>query len=161
MKNYSEDTILKNKVEAVNELHKHINKIVPMYQEQLAKGFKINQGNVFHKRDKEALDKIEESLDTPKRIRSWFKITDYSICISFDTNFSDSAVYLYDTEHDEQRKPHWKALEFTPFKTDFTVEDIQNKMNTINGYKEIIKQYQDKINIERNDYRMFIEGVTR
>ena len=136
MENFKHEKVVANRVEAVNELHKYIRQIVPLYQEYLSKGFKITRTGEFFKKDLEVLQSIAIACNHPTRIRHYIKITKYSIYICFDTHYQveenvaqyyEYAVYIWDYREVWQKIPF--VLE--TFRTDFTVEEILQTEETV------------------------------
>ena len=150
----------KNKIEAVNNLNKYINKKVPQIMNVLKEGYKIKSNGELHKKYN---DKIYDIIykNKPNNIRCFIDYTKYSsllkIDISYKTGeFSNSYIkdYVYLLSNDTK----WcdiknnfvitdsrfaRSLEYfnnRPIKTIKQVETQLNKINKINNKIELLNK---------------------
>lgn len=170
MENYTPDDIRARKVEAANQLHDYIRTIVPLYHEQLSKGFKINQTGDFSKKDVDVLLTIRRTILCPQKIRHYFKISKYSIYIMFDTHYQISdhvckyyecSVYIYNykTPVSVDDKAYWEMITFHPdvYRTDFTNKEVLGTEIAIKIFEEEKNDLEEKINSIKHEYRPFFQ----
>ena len=159
------EEILKNAVEAVNELHKYIRLMVPKYQEYLAKGFKINQTYEFSKKDTMALRTLGASFSKATEIRSTFLVKKYHIAILFETHYQtgdhgcayyEKLVYLQQFNHS---KTSWEACSFVPenFRTDFTVKEVLGIKTAVAVFEKEKQELEEKISGIKSNYKAFFK----
>tara|TARA_Y100000401_G_scaffold73078_1_gene59085 strand:- start:972 stop:1460 length:489 start_codon:yes stop_codon:yes gene_type:complete len=147
----------KNKIEAVNNLHKYINKKVPQIMNILKEGYKVkSNGELFKKYE----DKIYNIIykNKPNNIRCFILNTKYSsllkINISYKTGeFSNTYVkdYVYlftnDTKWCDVKNDFIitesklsKSFNNRPIKTIKQVETQLEKINKINNKIELLNK---------------------
>jgi hypothetical protein len=149
-------TILKNKIEAVNELHSFINKVTPLVIQRLQKGFKQKTDFSLFEKDKKDIDNLIGKHS--KRIRCYIIANQYNICLQCDThyrisdfsvNYYNKPIYVYDSNG---------VLPFVKLKDDFKIGDILLRRNNIEQLEKQIEDIQTKLNAEKVDYFPFFNG---
>ena len=146
-----------NKIEAVNNLNKYINRKVPQIMNILKEGYKVkSNGELFKKYE----DKIYNIIykNKPNNIRCYISNTRYSsllkINISYKTGeFSNTYVedYIYlfsnDTKWDDVKNDFIitesklsKSFNKRPIKTIKQVETQLNKINKINNKIKLLNK---------------------
>ena len=153
--NYTPEQITANKIMAINELNNFINDITPLYIDFLSKGYKINNGNVFSKKDKERLSEIDKSIERNKTIRHYFDINEYHIIIKFDIhyyvsefscNYIHQNIYISNTNMSDPKKmPIRELINFSPLKDNYTTQEYDAAVKEIEGYKYAIDQLNNNI----------------
>ena len=147
----------KNKIEAVNNLNKYINKKVPKIINVLKEGYKVRSNGELHKK---YYDKVYDIIykNKPNNIRCFINSTKYSsllkIDISYKTGeFSNSYVkdYVYlftnDTKWCDVKNDFIitesklsKSFNNRPIKTIKQVETQLNKINKISNKIELLNK---------------------
>jgi hypothetical protein len=107
-----------NKAKSINTLNKWINKIVPLLNAELLKGYKLNDGFMLSKKDKPRFDALMKT--TPFRARLVFN--NYSVMIEcdityktdeFGCNYYKESVYLFNTDKQEFEPVELKKVNWT------------------------------------------------
>jgi hypothetical protein len=151
--NYTEDTILKNKIEAVNKLHKFINEKIPLVIEELKKGFKIKIDYSFDKKTSEKLDKIIETEE--KNIRVYFSNSAHSSRLVTDVNYQTAEcgcnyfktdIYLLQSK--KYPENGLKLIEQIDFKRNDNIlfENVKKDIQSIKDFENVKKEIEEKIN---------------
>jgi hypothetical protein len=151
--NYTEDTILKNKIEAVNKLHKFINEKIPLIIEELKKGFKIKVDYSFDKRTSEKLYKIIETKE--KNLKAYFSNSAYSsrlvTDISYQTaeygcNYFKTDIYLLQSK--KYPENGLKLIEQIDFKRNDNIlfENVKKDIEDIKNLEKQKRDTEEKIN---------------
>lgn len=126
--------IIKNRIEAMNKLHKMANKIVPVLREDIAKnGFKVKaSGSELFVKDASRLKAIYEPL-VPDGVMVWLSVSSYS-------NHAQLILTLK-----------------TPYKTsDFTCDyyEIRESLNTHKFQKRAIYCYEKMMQRRKEALKM-------
>lgn len=138
-----------NKVNAVNELHAHINKIVPELLNYIASNtvkFK-NDGSMFEK-NRAAIRAIIDT-NRPKKIRCFIEHNKHSgYSLKFDTNYQVgewSCAYF----------DGWVSLSnFEPLKTDYTESDFINAQKEYDSLDDQVRVLKSKMARIKSEFKL-------
>lgn len=140
---------LKNRAECINKVHTYLNETAKEIQEELAKGFRINNDFRLYKKDKERIDAI---IDKRPHFRAILKTNEYSIALWVDDNYQNTpnypsggygccyygkTVYLWDNN---SNKPYeLKALPLTSCKelenAEIELREVEDKISSLRSRK--------------------------
>ena len=147
----------KNKIEAVNNLNKYINKKVPKIINVLKEGYKVRSNGELHKK---YYDKVYDIIykNKPNNIRCFINYTKYSSWLKIDISYKtgefsndyikdNCCLFTNDTKWCVLKNDYIitnselsKSFNKRPIKTIKQVETQLNKINKVNNKIELLNK---------------------
>jgi hypothetical protein len=141
-----------NKAVSINTLNKWINKVVPLLNAELLKGYKLNDGFVLSKKDKPRFDDLMET--TPFRARLTFN--NYCVAVECDITYKTGEsgcgyykelFYLYNVTDErfetvETKKVNWTVTQIDNI--DKKINKLKNQQLEISGELSRLKRMVGK-----------------
>ena len=129
-----------NKAQAMNEMHKYINNLVPALVEYVENNeIKVKTDGSLFEKNRKAIREII-SNNQPEKVRCYFEHSNLGSSIKFDTNYSVgeySCAYV----------SGWVYLShFEQLKTDFVAVDFVNASNEVDKLEKQIAAMKSQIN---------------
>lgn len=155
---YDNETILKNKIAAVNELHTYLNRLIPAYMEALGDSPRVLATGELSKKNKVTIREVENTMPVPytgnkpvqyRRITWYIKCSAYTIscCVSTYYSTSSDTVLYYERHVNMYRYQdgEWRRQEFIAL----PVFDYDDVMTRIEEERELRQEIMERVELRR------------
>jgi len=137
---------LENRAECINKVHTYINDTMPELIKAFAQGYKLNNDNRLHKKDKERINAI---LDKRTHFRAFLETSQYSIVLNADDHYQVAQFgcnyykqYVYVWDHQAGKPYDFKPLPMTSTKE---LEQAQKELAKLEDQKYEIRKKISKL----------------